>query len=281
MTSHYGFAFRSAFALDPTYKHLVIMEDDLEVAPDFFEFFTMAAYVLNRDDSLYCASAWNDNGMSQFVKELDSVRRTDVFPGLGWMLPRRVWEEIEDDHTWPLAFWDEAMREPQIRKGRACLIPEVNRAYTFGSHGNSQAGGNWWRRFLEPIRLAERPIPWTAKAPSLSVGGKAAYDSRLSEAIRGAEEHSIDEAVAVDGSRGGEGMVDWLVQFSNEADFVNKAGRFGLLNEYKEGRPRASYCGVVIIWAPCGKRVLFAHRKTVVWARSNDGSQCEGSQRLA
>jgi alpha-1,3-mannosyl-glycoprotein beta-1,2-N-acetylglucosaminyltransferase len=32
------------------------------------------------------ASAWNDNGQEQFVRDPKAIYRSDFFPGLGWML---------------------------------------------------------------------------------------------------------------------------------------------------------------------------------------------------
>ena len=36
--------------------------DDLEVAPDFFSYFSALQSLLDEDDNLWCVSAWNDNG---------------------------------------------------------------------------------------------------------------------------------------------------------------------------------------------------------------------------
>ena len=36
--------------------------DDLEVAPDFFSYFSALRKVLDEDPTLWCVSAWNDNG---------------------------------------------------------------------------------------------------------------------------------------------------------------------------------------------------------------------------
>lgn len=44
---------------------VVVVEDDLEVAPDFFEYFQATYPLLRTDPSLWCVSAWNDNGKEQ------------------------------------------------------------------------------------------------------------------------------------------------------------------------------------------------------------------------
>ena len=41
--------------------------DDLEVAPDFFTYFTATRPLLVKDKTLYCVSAWNDNGRDVFI----------------------------------------------------------------------------------------------------------------------------------------------------------------------------------------------------------------------
>jgi hypothetical protein len=37
--------------------------------------------------------------------------RTDFFPGLGWMMSRKLWNELHP--KWPLGFWDDWLREPE------------------------------------------------------------------------------------------------------------------------------------------------------------------------
>lgn len=41
----------------------------MDIAPDFFSFFTAGAKMLDADPDLMCVSAWNDNGIGKFVKD--------------------------------------------------------------------------------------------------------------------------------------------------------------------------------------------------------------------
>ena len=41
--------------------------DDLEVAPDFFSYFSALRPLLQQDKSLWCVSAWNDNGKTENI----------------------------------------------------------------------------------------------------------------------------------------------------------------------------------------------------------------------
>lgn len=70
--------------------------DDLDVAPDFFEYFAGTFPLLRADKSLWCISAWNDNGKQGLIDETapDLLYRSDFFPGLGWMLSKELWEEL-------------------------------------------------------------------------------------------------------------------------------------------------------------------------------------------
>ncbi|KAG8004964.1 hypothetical protein GBF38_010811 [Nibea albiflora] len=70
---HYRWALNQVFN---TFSHstVVIVEDDLEVAPDFFEYFRALYPILSSDPTLWCVSAWNDNGrdaldLSYLLKE--------------------------------------------------------------------------------------------------------------------------------------------------------------------------------------------------------------------
>ena len=44
-------------------------QDDLEIAPDFFEYFDATSPLLWTDSSLFCVSAWNDNGQANHVSD--------------------------------------------------------------------------------------------------------------------------------------------------------------------------------------------------------------------
>ena len=48
---------------------MIIVEDDLEISPDFFEYFTATLPLLRSDPSLWCVSAWNDNGKAGLIDQ--------------------------------------------------------------------------------------------------------------------------------------------------------------------------------------------------------------------
>ena len=75
---------------------VIIVEDDLEFAPDFFEYFEATLPVLRSDPSLWCVSAWNDNGKRGIIDETkpELLYRTDFFGGLGWMMTKELWTKV-------------------------------------------------------------------------------------------------------------------------------------------------------------------------------------------
>lgn len=82
---------------------LIFSLDDLNVSPDFFEYFYATFPLLRNDTSLWCVSAWNDNGKVGLIQEdrPEILYRTDFFPGLGWMLTNNLWNELAV--KWPRA----------------------------------------------------------------------------------------------------------------------------------------------------------------------------------
>ncbi len=43
------------------------LSDDLDVSPDFFEYFAATFPIMHADPTLWCVSAWNDNGKANMV----------------------------------------------------------------------------------------------------------------------------------------------------------------------------------------------------------------------
>ena len=71
-------------------QRVIVLEEDLEIAPDFFELFGATAALLDDPaENLLAVSAFNDNGLKKLVDEAadaGTLLRSDFFPGLGWML---------------------------------------------------------------------------------------------------------------------------------------------------------------------------------------------------
>ncbi|KAG6469401.1 hypothetical protein ZIOFF_074116 [Zingiber officinale] len=71
--------------------------NDMEIAPDFFDYFEATSALL--DKTIMAVSSWNDNGQKQFVRDphespfplnliLRALYPSILFPGLEWMLTK-------------------------------------------------------------------------------------------------------------------------------------------------------------------------------------------------
>ncbi|KAM9777068.1 alpha-1,3-mannosyl-glycoprotein 2-beta-N-acetylglucosaminyltransferase b [Syngnathus typhle] len=246
---HYRWALNQVF---DTFAQstVVIVEDDLEVAPDFFEYFRAMYPILRADPTLWCVSAWNDNGREALVDPSKSalLHRTDFFPGLGWMLLKELWDELEP--KWPSAFWDDWMRLPEQRKDRSCVRPEISRTITFGRKGVSL--GQFFDQYLRYIRLNTEFVPFTKQNFSHLLKGN--YDEKFIKDVYGAPPVKIEEL-----QQGGalRGPGPYRVNYSSRDSFKVLARNLGVMDDLKSGVPRTGYRGVVA-FLHRGRRVFLA-----------------------
>uniref|UniRef100_A0A0E0MII6 Alpha-1,3-mannosyl-glycoprotein 2-beta-N-acetylglucosaminyltransferase n=1 Tax=Oryza punctata TaxID=4537 RepID=A0A0E0MII6_ORYPU len=101
IAKHYKWALDELF-IKHNFARVIILEDDMEIAPDFFDYFEAAAKLLDNDKTIMAVSSWNDNGQKQFVYDPKALYRSDFFPGLGWMLTKPTWIELSP--KWPRAY---------------------------------------------------------------------------------------------------------------------------------------------------------------------------------
>ena len=234
LSRHYRWALSRVF--DVLHQDTVIVvEDDLEIAPDFFEYFEATKALLDKDPTLWCVSAWNDNGKTGRVKGNDLLYRTDFFPGLGWMLKKSLWEELAP--KWPAAFWDDWMRHPEQRRDRACIRPEIPRVVTFGRIGVSR--GQFFDEHLKYIKLNNEFYPFTER--NLTYLMKDVYDPMFINTVY------KSPLVSFDYFHSGHVMPapSVRVQYESEETFRSLANQLGIMNDIKAGVPRMAYRGVV------------------------------------
>lgn len=230
IAQHYGWALAQIFtAMD--FEAVIIVEDDMQISVDFFEYFAALYPILRDDPSLYCVSSWNDNGMARSVRDPATIHRTDVFPGLGWMMTKRLWNEIES--KWPDRYWDEFMREPRIRDGRQCLRPEISRNRNIGEKGTSER--QFWDK-ISNIKFNEVFVNFTTM--DLSYLLKEQYDKNLLGQVEAATVVTYSEVENYENS-------DLRVIYKNFEQFRQMAKHFDIMDDEKEKMPRTSYKGIV------------------------------------
>uniref|UniRef100_A0A8D3AZJ8 Protein O-linked-mannose beta-1,2-N-acetylglucosaminyltransferase n=1 Tax=Scophthalmus maximus TaxID=52904 RepID=A0A8D3AZJ8_SCOMX len=143
VSQHYKASLTATFNLHPDASFAIVIEEDLDLSIDFFSFLSQTIHLLDEDDSLYCISAWNDQGYEHTAEDPALLYRVESMPGLGWVLKKSLYKD-ELEPKWPtpekLWDWDMWMRMPEQRKGRECVIPDVSRSYHFGIIGLNMNG---------------------------------------------------------------------------------------------------------------------------------------------
>lgn len=245
---HYGWALNYVFFY-LRYHTVIIVEDDLDIAPDFYEYFLGTYPLLVSDSSLWCVSAWNDNGKAGLVDEhgADILYRTDFFPGLGWMLTRQLWAELSP--KWPKSYWDDWIRQPEQRQNRACIRPEISRTRTFGKNGVSN--GMFYEKHLKFIKLNTEYVHFTKM--NLSYLLKDNYDITFVNNVYQSKVVSYLEL------KSGKVIVPGSVRipYYTRQSYQNTAKQFGLMDDFRSGVPRTGYRGVVTFFYK-GRRVHLA-----------------------
>lgn len=253
LADHFKFALNTAFSGSyGNIERVIILEEDLQIAPDFYEFFAATAPLLDREKSLLTVSAWNDNGFKSQVKDEKVLYRSDFFPGLGWMMTKSLWQELQG--KWPRAYWDDWLREPKQRQGRQILRPEVCRTLHFGAKGVSNAQ---YSDYLNQIRLNDQFVPFSTM--DLTYLQEDKWDHYYLESVRKAPLLSLREATAkVDNpssltdnekENGIRVRYNSLDEMSHQPDSFSALARWsGAMNNVKAMVPRTAYKGVVSLY---------------------------------
>ncbi|CAH8526764.1 unnamed protein product [Heterobilharzia americana] len=243
VSHHYKWALDQIFLVH-NYSVAIIVEDDLDLAPDFLSYFAGTFSLLTQDETLFCVSAFNDNGRPQLidVTHPELLYRTDFFPGLGWMLLKKFWLEIRGG--WPDIYWDEYLRNSNVRKGRACIRPEISRSVTFGRIGISQ--GQYFDSHLKHIKLNDVKVDF--QQLNLSYLKEATYREQFKRLVY---QNSIEMNItSYSSSRVHISKIykPIRITYRNRAEFEEIAKHFNLMSDFKSGVSRNAYMGVVPIY---------------------------------
>lgn len=242
---HYKWALDQLF-FKHSFNRVIILEDDMEIAPDFFDYFEAGAGLLDTDKSIMAISSWNDNGQKQFVHDPYTLYRSDFFPGLGWMLSKSTWDELSP--KWPNAYWDDWLRLKENHRGRQFIRPEVCRTYNFGEHGSSL--GQFFQQYLKPIKLNDVHVNW--KSMNLTYLMEDNFVKHFADMVKSAKLLYGNDLVLKTNNVNG----DVRIQYTDQSHFENIARQFGIFEEWKDGIPRTAYKGVVVFRHQTLKRVF-------------------------
>ncbi|CAH8498550.1 unnamed protein product [Schistosoma turkestanicum] len=253
VSHHYKWALDQIF-MAYNYSTAIIVEDDLDLAPDFLNYFISMYNILLQDNTLFCVSAFNDNGLLQLIdiKRPDLLYRTDFFPGLGWMLLRNFWLEIREG--WPDVYWDEYMRKPYVRKGRACIRPEISRSVTFGRIGISQ--GQYFDSHLRHIKLSSVKINF--QHINLSYLKESVYRNQFHRSVyQDSIEVSIQSYMNNANSIPNNSKSSIRITYRAREEFETIAKHLKMMYDFKCGVSRNAYMGVVPVYVN-GHRLYIA-----------------------
>ncbi|XP_070557741.1 protein O-linked-mannose beta-1,2-N-acetylglucosaminyltransferase 1-like [Ptychodera flava] len=129
---HMHKAIAAAFVRFPRNQYVIVLEEQLEVSPDFLNYFAQTLPLMDKDDSIISISAWNSNGYLTTSGDTGALYRTENFPGLGWVLRRSVWNEMlrQLGQCCDARVWHEWLTG-ESRKGREMIVPDVSRLTWF------------------------------------------------------------------------------------------------------------------------------------------------------
>ncbi|CAM4625415.1 hypothetical protein PO909_005631 [Leuciscus waleckii] len=186
VSQHYKASLTATFNLHPDADFAIVLEEDLDVSIDFFSFLSQTINLLREDDSLYCISAWNDQGYEHTAEDPSLLYRVESMPGLGWVLKKSLYKD-ELEPKWPtpekLWDWDMWMRMPEQRKGRECVIPDVSRSYHFGIIGLNMNG------YFHEVYFKKHKFNTIPNVQMKNIDGlkKDAYEIEIQNLLREAE----------------------------------------------------------------------------------------------
>lgn len=244
LSQHFEWALGEVFSRG--HPRTIVLEDDISLGVDFFDYFSNIESILDTDRSILAASAYNDLGQEGFVQDPKQLYRTDFFSGLGWMLTRHVWEELGP--KWPAAFWDDWLREPPHRKARHFLRPEVSRTMTFGESGTSQA--MFYKQYLGNIKINMVSVDWLKEDTSYLT--KSVWEREFDMALENAVSLSSIPALVSKECRGEndkneEAFNGYKFIYSDIGVYTAAASAFGFISDMKAGVPRTAFKGVIVV----------------------------------
>ena len=167
---------------------------------------------------------------------------------------------------WPDAYWDDWLRDPAQRKGRACLRPEVSRTHNFGAKGVSHGQyvvfslsnrigvkyestrivtshtktHRYYNKNIAPVKLNDEFVPFREMKGLTKSLTQSNYDPVFKRDVNNV---LLIQAVAQIRSS----KEDVRLEYDNLKAFKRIAKQLGIMDDEKAGVPRTAYMGVVTI----------------------------------
>lgn len=248
------------------YTSVIITEDDLDVAPDFFNYFNATRRLLDADSTIYCISAWNDNGKENLIdmKGIDLLYRSDFFSGLGWMMSKKLWVELGP--IWPSGFWDDWIRDPLRRKNRTCIRPEISRTAMTKEGQKGASKGLFFAKHLAKIKLNTQPMDFTSM--NLDFLLKENYDVPFLSRVYSAPLTNLS-SLTQQILRSDNAKPEYRLEYETLSQYLSIADGLQIMRDFKAGVPRTAYFGVVTCFINNVRIFVAPERST--WKTYNPG----------
>ncbi|KAG7178109.1 O-linked-mannose beta-1-2-N-acetylglucosaminyltransferase 1-like 5, partial [Homarus americanus] len=94
ISSHFKSILVEVFQRYPEADKAIILEDDLDLAPDFIPYFHQTAPLLTSDPKLLCVNAYSYNAFNHTALDPTRLYRVHGLPSCGWMVRRHVAKEM-------------------------------------------------------------------------------------------------------------------------------------------------------------------------------------------
>jgi len=150
--------FTEQFDRHPQSNNVILLEDDLVVSFDFIDFFEQLCPLMQRDESIFCVSAWYDNGYPGLVSDSRRVIRQEHFGGLGWAINRKHFYQLQP--LWKSFFeiptiipWDLFVQNNFGQK--VCLVPLVPRTHHVSEIQGTHYNSDFQKDFFANMMLAD------------------------------------------------------------------------------------------------------------------------------
>jgi hypothetical protein len=183
LARHFKWTFNELFN-NTNCNGFVVIEDDLEMSPDFIDYFQTIMPLLENDTTLITASLWNDVGFKHNTHDKTVVKRTDFFPGLGWYLSRPIWENILGP-GWPDQDWDWYVRDRALKLEMDSLIPEVPRDFHVATTGTYMTR-TLFDKYFKNININRDSMFMWDPANVHDVSPQSSYEDKIKHDINGA-----------------------------------------------------------------------------------------------
>lgn len=180
----------------------------------------------------------HDNGFDYLVADPCALRRTRYFPGLGWLLPRAVWDG-QLQASFPPTHWDHWMRDSAQHRGRDVVIPEVPRDYHAGVKGTYMDVATHNTYFGSVALQADARFSWDTPegAAAVELATQPAADARLRFILSHASTRHLSSPAEVLAFDAGVGVVwyDCPTHVINHDQMRSVAAFFGIWHEGGRG----------------------------------------------